>query len=76
MPPLNRALKELNYISILVTNTVEDDKYVLKNLIGKAIVERIIRAHENQEKFMVFVLMPLMPAFPAELSTKEAATAR
>jgi phospholipase D1/2 len=48
----------------------------LKNQIGTAIVNRIIRAFEEQEKFKVFVLMPLMPAFPAELSTKDAATAR
>lgn len=39
-------------------------------------MDRIIKAHEAQEKFKVFVLIPLMPAFPAELSTKDAATAR
>lgn len=48
----------------------------MKNQIGNAIVKRIVRAHEEQEKFKVFVLMPLMPAFPADLSTKDAATAR
>ncbi|KAF7727305.1 hypothetical protein EC973_007821 [Apophysomyces ossiformis] len=56
---------------------VEDDKdYILKNQIGTAILRRIIRAHEEQTKFKVIVMMPLMPAFPADLSTKEAATAR
>ncbi|CAO3621262.1 unnamed protein product [Cunninghamella echinulata] len=60
-----------------ITSTNEDDKdYILKNLIGEAIVKRIIRAHEEREPYKVFVLMPLMPAFPADLSTKEAATAR
>lgn len=59
-----------------ITSTEEDKDYILKNLIGQAIVKRIIRAHEEQEPFKVFVLMPLMPAFPADLSTKEAATAR
>jgi phospholipase D1/2 len=59
-----------------VTTTGHDDNHIIKNLIGEAIVKRIIRAHEEQEKFKVFVLMPLMPAFPADLSTKEAATAR
>ncbi|SAM04497.1 hypothetical protein [Absidia glauca] len=59
-----------------ITATVEDKDYILKNQIGAAIVKRIVRAHEEQEKFKVFVLMPLMPAFPADLSTKDAATAR
>ncbi|CAO3597157.1 unnamed protein product [Absidia cylindrospora] len=59
-----------------ITATSEDKDYILKNQIGAAIVKRIVRAHEEQEKFKVFVLMPLMPAFPADLSTKDAATAR
>lgn len=60
----------------LVTSTEDDEDYVLKNQIGQAIVKRIIRAHEERENFKVFVLMPLMPAFPADLSTDDAATAR
>lgn len=60
----------------IVTSTEDDPQYILKNQIGQAIVQRIIRAHEEREKFKVIVLMPLMPAFPADLSTKEAATAR
>ncbi|CAO3600983.1 unnamed protein product [Absidia cylindrospora] len=59
-----------------ITATVEDKDYILKNQIGAALVKRIVRAHEEQEPFKVFVLMPLMPAFPADLSTKDAATAR
>lgn len=60
----------------IVTSTEDDPQYILKNQIGQAIVQRIIRAHEEREKFKVIVLMPLMPAFPADLSTKKAATAR
>ncbi|KAI7906737.1 uncharacterized protein BX663DRAFT_497470 [Cokeromyces recurvatus] len=59
-----------------ITTTENDPSYILKNRIGEAIVKRIIRAHDEQEKFKVFVLIPLMPAFPAELSSKDAATAR
>ncbi|KAJ8655156.1 hypothetical protein O0I10_009191 [Lichtheimia ornata] len=59
-----------------ITATEEDEDYVLKNQIGNAIVKRIIRAHEEREPFRVIVLMPLMPAFPADLSTDAAATAR
>ncbi|KAI9276308.1 hypothetical protein BY458DRAFT_433755 [Sporodiniella umbellata] len=59
-----------------ITSTDLDSKGIVKNEIGNAILRRIIRAHEEQEKYKVFVLMPLMPAFPADLSTKDAATAR
>jgi hypothetical protein len=60
----------------LVSATDNKDSNIIKNQIANAIVKRIIRAYEEQEKFKVFVLMPLMPAFPADLSTKDAATAR
>ncbi|ORY93035.1 hypothetical protein BCR43DRAFT_496218 [Syncephalastrum racemosum] len=59
-----------------ITSTEDDSDYVLKNQIGNAIVKRIVRAYEEREKFKVIVLMPLMPAFPADLSTDDAATAR
>lgn len=59
-----------------ITATEKDDNYILKNQIGTAIVDRIVKAFQEQEKFKVFVVMPLMPAFPADLATKEAATAR
>ncbi|KAG0174673.1 hypothetical protein DFQ28_005271 [Apophysomyces sp. BC1034] len=59
-----------------ITSTEDDSDFILKNKIGQAIVRRIVRAHEEGTKFKVVVLMPLMPAFPADLCTKEAATAR
>ncbi|KAI9267423.1 hypothetical protein BY458DRAFT_533912 [Sporodiniella umbellata] len=59
-----------------ITSTEPDNGGIVKNQIGNAIVRRIVRAHEEREKFKVFVLIPLMPAFPADLSTKDAATAR
>ncbi|KAJ8656583.1 hypothetical protein O0I10_007660 [Lichtheimia ornata] len=59
-----------------ITATEKDDNDILKNQIGQAIVRRIIRAHEERDNFKVIVLMPLMPAFPADLATKEAANAR
>ena len=63
--------------NLLVTATEEDENFILKNQIGQAIFKRIIRAHEERdENFKIIVLMPLMPAFPADLSTKEAASAR
>ncbi|KAI8393433.1 uncharacterized protein BYT42DRAFT_551022 [Radiomyces spectabilis] len=59
-----------------ITTTEDDPNYILKNQIGQALVNRIVKAFEEGQKFKVFVLIPLMPAFPADLSTKEAATAR
>ncbi|CAG8443136.1 7205_t:CDS:10, partial [Diversispora eburnea] len=59
-----------------ITATKESDDYPIKNLIGKAIVERVIKAYKNKENFRLFVLMPLLPAFPAELETSGAATLR
>ncbi|KAI9275903.1 hypothetical protein BDA99DRAFT_496737 [Phascolomyces articulosus] len=59
-----------------ITSTEKDDDFVLKNLIGEAIVKRINRAHEEREPFKVYVVIPLMPGFPAELSTKEASNPR
>ncbi|RIB19168.1 hypothetical protein C2G38_2182582 [Gigaspora rosea] len=59
-----------------ITATKQSEDYPVKNLIGKAIVDRIIRAHKNNEKFRVIVVMPLIPGFPAELNTQDAGTPR
>jgi phospholipase D1/2 len=48
----------------------------LKNQIGAAIVERIKRAHQENQSFRVIVVMPLIPAFPADLASKDAGVAR
>ncbi|KAI8064502.1 hypothetical protein BC940DRAFT_305884 [Gongronella butleri] len=76
-----RAITEArHYVYIenqfFITTTEDDPLYLVKNQIGAAIVQRIIRAHDEGEKFKVFVLMPLVPAFPADLATKEARDAR
>ncbi|CAF0767503.1 unnamed protein product [Adineta ricciae] len=39
----------------------EDD--TIKNEIGEALYQRIIRAHNNHEKFRIFILLPLLPGF-------------
>ncbi|CAF3982782.1 unnamed protein product [Rotaria sordida] len=41
--------------------TVQDQK--IKNRIGDALYNRIIRAHMNKEKFRVYVVLPLLPGF-------------
>ncbi|GBC06968.1 hypothetical protein RclHR1_07170009 [Rhizophagus clarus] len=59
-----------------ITATKESQDYPVKNLIGKAIVERIVRAHKNNERFRIIVAMPLLPAFPADLDSSDAGTVR
>ncbi|XP_022246655.1 phospholipase D1-like [Limulus polyphemus] len=39
------------------------------NEISEALYRRIIIAHKNKEKFRVYVVMPLLPAFEGELGT-------
>ncbi|XP_062605335.1 phospholipase D1-like [Saccostrea cucullata] len=43
------------------------DKSVIKNKIGDALFNRIIRAHRNGENFRVYVVMPLLPAFEGDI---------
>ena len=39
----------------------------IKNKIGAAIVERILRAARAGQRFMVIVIMPAVPAFAGDL---------
>ncbi|KAG0259752.1 hypothetical protein BG011_002401 [Mortierella polycephala] len=59
-----------------VTSATEDGSDILKNTIGLALVNRIMRAHEEGKKFRVIVVMPLMPAFEADVMSSEAGTLR
>ncbi|KAG4442024.1 hypothetical protein IFR05_002492 [Cadophora sp. M221] len=44
-----------------------DQQHPVRNKIGAAIVERIVRAYENGEKYKVIVCMPAVPAFAGDL---------
>ncbi|CAG8571695.1 11060_t:CDS:10 [Dentiscutata erythropus] len=59
-----------------ITATKYSADFPVKNQIGKAIVDRILRAHKNNEKFRVIVIMPLIPGFPAELNSSDAGVPR
>lgn len=48
----------------------------VSNRIANALVERIRRASDNNEKFRVIVLMPLLPAFPGKPDDKDASSLR
>lgn len=47
-----------------ITSTSSAD--VVKNGIGKAIFERIARAHWSNENFKIYVILPLLPGFDAK----------
>ncbi|KIW97916.1 uncharacterized protein Z519_01500 [Cladophialophora bantiana CBS 173.52] len=49
-----------------ITATGDQQKPV-KNLIGQAIVERILRAARNNEKYKMIVVIPAVPAFAGDL---------
>lgn len=55
---------------------VENGNPDIKNTIGLALVKRIVRAHSEGKKFRVIVVMPLMPAFEADIMSSEAGTLR
>ncbi|KAG0262982.1 hypothetical protein BG011_009480 [Mortierella polycephala] len=59
-----------------VTLAVENGHPDLKNTIGIALVNRIMRAYQEGKKFRVIVVMPLMPAFEADIMSSEAGTLR
>lgn len=59
-----------------MTLAAENGHPDLKNKIGIALVERITRAHMEGKKFRVIVVMPLMPAFEADIMSSEAGTLR
>ncbi|KAJ4351315.1 uncharacterized protein N0V89_006654 [Didymosphaeria variabile] len=54
-----------------ITATGNEQKPV-KNQVGAAIVERIIRAARNGERYKMFVMMPSVPAFAGDLKSDDA----
>jgi len=49
-----------------------DDQHPVANKIGRAIVDRIVRAHQSGETFRVVVAMPAVPAFAGDLKADDA----
>ncbi|KAK6528007.1 hypothetical protein TWF281_009265 [Arthrobotrys megalospora] len=47
--------------------TATDGSRVVKNRIGEALVNRIVRAHREGQKFRVIIVMPSVPAFAGDL---------
>lgn len=62
------AAKHFVYIENQFFITATDDKQnPIMNKIGRAIVDRILRAHNERQKFRIVVVMPAIPAFAGDL---------
>ena len=48
----------------------------VRNRIIEALADRIVKAHKEQQKFRVIVMMPLLPAFEADVNMPEASSVR
>ncbi|KAI5962196.1 SPO14 [Candida pseudojiufengensis] len=54
----------------------EIDKTEIKNRIGDALVDRIIRAHREGTKWKAIIVIPLMPGFEAQVDQAEGSSVR
>ncbi|KAF9100005.1 Phospholipase D1 [Mortierella sp. AD031] len=52
------------------------NKTIVHNGIGRALTDRIIKAHKAGEKFRVIVVLPLVPGFEGGINTPEATSVR
>lgn len=48
----------------------------IKNRIGDALVDRIIRAHENNENWRAVIVIPLMPGFESQVDEPDGSSVR
>lgn len=71
------ASKHFVYIENQFFITATDDKQKpIKNKVGAAIAERIIRAARNGEHYQIIVAMPAIPAFAGDLKNDDALSTR
>ncbi|KAI9311735.1 hypothetical protein BX666DRAFT_2143485 [Dichotomocladium elegans] len=71
---MEHIYKAKHYIYIenqfFITSTQDDDR-LIKNKIGQALVTRIKRAHKENKKFRVIVVLPLAPGFEGDFARAE-----
>lgn len=58
----------------ITSTTLENTK--IENRIGDALVERIIRAHQNGENWRAVIVIPLMPGFESQVDMREGSSVR
>ncbi|KAI8976465.1 hypothetical protein BDB01DRAFT_844455 [Pilobolus umbonatus] len=49
---------------------------VIENQIGEALYQRILKAHENNEKWRAVIVIPLIPGFQSNIDEREGGTVR
>ncbi|KAF4979874.1 hypothetical protein FZEAL_4008 [Fusarium zealandicum] len=69
---LTRSCAEWSSGHTFFITATDDKQRPVKNKIGAAIVERVVRAFQEGEPFHVWVLMPAVPAFAGDLQADEA----
>lgn len=47
--------------------TLEQGNAIVKNQVGEALFNRILRAHKQRKVFRVFIVMPLLPGFEGDV---------
>ncbi|CCH45548.1 hypothetical protein BN7_5130 [Wickerhamomyces ciferrii] len=52
------------------------DGTIIENRIGDALVDRIIRAHNEKKKWKAIIMIPLMPGFPGQLDEADGSSVR
>lgn len=60
----------------LISKCTDDPSIITKNMVFKAILDRIILAYQKKEKFRVIAITPLLPAFESEIYFTQAVTLR
>jgi phospholipase D1/2 len=59
-----------------VSNAQDNNTSPVRNRIANALFQRILRAHRNGQRFRVFIVLPLLPAFENDVSDQDGATVR
>ncbi|KAF7725701.1 Phospholipase D1 [Apophysomyces ossiformis] len=68
--------KHFIYIENQFFISATDQDKILRNKIAQAMVERIKLAHDRKEKFKIFIVIPLVPAFQGDLASSDSSSAR
>ncbi|TQV98777.1 hypothetical protein V2A60_007522 [Cordyceps javanica] len=70
--PQLRSARLVSYRSKFFITATSSKQHPVVNKIGAAIVQRIRRAHKNNERFKIWVVMPAVPAFAGDLKSNDA----
>src|SRR5438874_765795 len=71
-----KTIPILVYRTFMLLTSCEVEGNVIENTIGDALVERIIRAHKNDEDWRAVILIPLMPGFQNTVDSPDGSSVR